>query len=295
MLPLRPAEDGSYENTADILVGGGVLGTAPGSYLANSLTEIITAGGGESSSRQVADLNNNRWYSSGVLLPDGTVLALSGADKDEVIAPGTEAAVRQAELYDPAADEWTALAMGQRDRTYHNTAMLLPDGSVLVAGHSPINALYGPSGDNSAHDAGLAANNMKDPSLEVFKPPYLFRGDRPSISFVQKGIAWTESSPAAFPLHTPDAADVEKVVLVRLPSTTHTTDADMRAVELDFEQTGESLLHVTAPPNGNVAPPGHYYLFVLSDNGEGLTPSNARIVKVSDTPDVGEAIAPMGA
>jgi hypothetical protein len=44
-----------------------------------------------------------------------------------------------------------------------------------------------------------------------------------------------------------------------------------------------------------VAPPGYYYLFLLSDNGQGPTPSNARIVRVSAAPDAnGPAPAPMG-
>jgi galactose oxidase len=91
---------------------------------------------------------------------------------------------------------------------------------------------------------------------------------------------------------TPYAADVKKVVLSRLPTTTHITDADQRSLELRFERDGNSL-RVEAPPHGNVAPPGHYYLWLLTDNGQGLTPSKARIVEVGRTIG-GEATAPMG-
>ncbi|HEU4480347.1 MAG TPA: hypothetical protein VFS18_00555, partial [Actinomycetota bacterium] len=95
LMPLKPPYD-----KAQILVAGGTLGSSPGSYVATDLTETITVKGGSASSVQGPPLNNRRWYSSGVLLPDGNVVALSGADKDEVILPGSESPVKQAELYD---------------------------------------------------------------------------------------------------------------------------------------------------------------------------------------------------
>ena len=82
-------------------------------------------------------------------------------------------------------------------------------------------------------------------------------------------------------------------MLSHLPAVTHITDADQRTVNLEFRETGGGRLSVQAPPNGNVAPAGYYYLFVLSDNGDGLTPSKARIVQVGRTMG-GEAPAPMG-
>lgn len=266
MLPLEPPYD-----RARILVAGGTLGTSPGSYVANNLAEIVTVKDGVSTSERVADLNNRRWYSSGVLLPDGTVLALSGGDKDEVIAPGTEEAVRQAELFD--GTNWIPLSSAARDRTYHNSAVLLADGRVLVGGHSPINALYGDKGQPPT--AGLA-NNLKDPSFEIFSPPYLFRGERPSIKSVPASVSWS----ANFAVETDQAENIQKVVLVRLPSTTHVTDADMRSVELEFSATSSAALTAKAPPNGKVAPPGFYYLFLLQDNGQGPTPSVAKVVRI---------------
>ncbi|MFN2525311.1 MAG: galactose oxidase-like domain-containing protein, partial [Actinomycetota bacterium] len=238
-------------------------------------------------SERVADLNNARWYSSGVLLPDGNVVALSGANRDEVLVPGSETPVTQAELFD--GEKWTPLASAARVRTYHNSAMLLPDGSILVGGHSPINTGYGPTGDNSAQ-AVTGTNNLKDPSFEIFKPPYLFRGPRPRITRVDSGIAWG----GKFEISSPDAGRVEKVVLMRLPAVTHITDADQRAVELDSRSHRPGSVTVEAPPNGKVAPPGYYYVFILTNAGQGLTPSNARIVRVGPRPDARPAPAPMG-
>ena len=80
-------------------------------------------------------LNNRRWFHDGTILPDGTVLATNGGDKDSLQMPGYEVAVRQAEIYDPATDSWKPVASAARDRHYHETATLLPDGRVLVRGH----------------------------------------------------------------------------------------------------------------------------------------------------------------
>jgi hypothetical protein len=196
--------------------------------------------------------------------------------------------VTAAELFD--GEKWVPLASAHRIRTYHNSAMLLPDGSILVGGHAPINNGYGGSGDNSTQPA-TGTNNFKDPSFEIFKPPYLFRGPRPSIAHVQEGIAWGHG----FEVRTPDASDVKKVVLTHMPAVTHITDADQRSIELGFKVDDDGTLTVEAPPSGNVAPPGYYYLFVLTDNGRGLTPSNARIVRVSGNELMAPALAPMGA
>lgn len=280
LLPLK-----APYKSAKVLIGGGTLGSSPGSYIANNFTEIVTVKKGASSSEEGPALNNRRWYSSGVLLPDGDVVALSGADRDEVILPGAETPVREAELFN--GKKWIPLDTAGRIRTYHNSAILLADGSILVGGHAPINNGYGPKGDNSTEPV-TGTNNLKDPSFEIFKPPYLFRGPRPSIAHVQRGI----DHGGSFSITTPDAGSVDKVVLSHLPTTTHIVDADQRSVELDFRHDGNSL-RVQAPPNGNVAPPGYYYLWILSDNGEGLTPSKARIVQVGRTIG-GEATAPMG-
>jgi galactose oxidase-like protein len=270
------AMDPPYDRAQLLIPGGTPLLPSPGSWLASNLTQLITVDSqGNVTQELKGNLNNRRWYSSAVTLPDGKVFLTSGADKDEVVSPGFEFPVRQPELYDPATGEWTAMAESSRDRTYHNSALLLPDGRVLVGGHSPIWTGYG-----ATHDAvpGVTANNDKDSSFEVWSPPYLFRGDRPILAQVQKGIQWGTS----FQITTPNAADISKVVLSRLPSPQHITDSDSRTLRLNFTRNG-ALLDATAPPNGIAAPPGYYYLFIL--NGDGV-PSVARIVHVGDTTDL---------
>lgn len=276
LLPLRPNAGGDYDS-AEILIGGGTLGGPPGTLLATAVTEKVTWSASNPDTvtrRQLSDMNVMRWYSSGIVLPSGEVLALSGADKDEVVEPGAENAVRQAEMWDPETETWTVLSSAERERTYHNSAVLLPDGSVLVGGHSPIVHSYG------ERHRTTNANNFKDPSFEIFKPPYLFRGDRPVI---------THAAPAkmnrngVYPIGVKGSAQDStlKVVLSRLPATTHITDADQRTVEVPIVHRGDnSVIQVKLPASGAVLPPGYYYLFLIKDNGGGPTPSHAQIVQI---------------
>jgi hypothetical protein len=270
MLTLEPPYD-----EAKLLIGGGTLGVSPGSFAATNMTEIATwsSAAAETVTRErAADLNRSRWFSSGVLAPTGEVIALSGADKDEVIDPGSGNAVMEAEMYDPETDTWALLAPGARQRTYHNTAVLLPDASILVGGHSPLPLHY-----NRDHET-LFSNNFKDPSFEIFQPPYLFRGDRPEIDEIPRRDI---RRGAQFPIETHDARNPTlEVVLSRLPATTHVTDADQRTVELPIVRRGSGAVTVRIPSNRAVLPPGPYYLFLLKDNGEGPTPSHAKIVRV---------------
>lgn len=79
-----------------------------------------------------------RWYSSGVVLPTGEVVALSGADKDEVVEPGAGERDPQSRTMGPGHREGVPLGGGGARSHLSNSAVLLPDRSILVGGHSPI-------------------------------------------------------------------------------------------------------------------------------------------------------------
>jgi hypothetical protein len=274
MLPLQPDLLGRYTK-ASFLTAGGVLNPpSPGSYLSTSdsrITTVDTERGNALSTRPTGDLNRPRWYPSGVLLPTGEVIAFSGADRDEVGAPGLEFPIRQAELWDPRTGDWRPLAEGHRPRTYHNSAALLPDGRVLIGGHAPITTLY------LRHISlpGGFAPNERDPSFELYSPPYLFRGARPRIVSAPTGPAYNATMDIV--VDRP-ATEIESVVLVRNPSQTHVTDADQRSVVLRVVARSGNRLTVATPPNGNVAPPGPYMLFVNRRTDRGPVPSVAHQV-----------------
>jgi len=239
-----------------LLTGGGAAGPAPGEAgAADSTTLTAIDVNGNVGSRSTGDLDHARSFASGVLLPDGRLLAVGGDDKG--------GAVRTPELYDPAAGQWTDVAPQSRGRGHHSSALLLPDMRVLLGG-----------GDG-------------DPSFEVWSPPYLFRGPRPVVKQVQRAVSYGES----FDITTPDADLVESVVLLRTPSPEHGNDSDQRALKLEFSRSADDTLTATAPPSGTAAPPGLYYLVINEKSLQGPVPSVARMVAVGHT-DVGEALQP---
>ena len=279
MLPMSiDPKTGAYD-TASFLSGGGVAGVTPGTYLATNSSEIstvTTSGGADTWSNQATgSLNNARWYSTAVVLPDESVMAFSGATADEVVAPGTAMPVKQAERYDPATGTWTAMATATEGRTYHNTGMLLPDGSVLVGGHSPINFMY----SREETLPGGFSNNFRDYTFEIYYPPY-WNQPRPEITSLSDEVLQYGHT---FSITTHDSTRIKKVLLVRNPAITHLVDADQRTVELPFTQTGDDL-HVQMPSNPAVLPPGPYYLFIDSGSSQGLVPSTAAQLFVQPAP-----------
>jgi len=269
-----------------IVTWGGTLGPPPGSWLpANPFTTLTTIdANGNVTNRNAGDLKHARWYSSGVLLPDGQILAVGGADKDDVVDPGAALPVNTPELYNPATTEWTEVAPHSRDRGYHNSALLLPDMRVLLGGNAPLAAHFGGSNQDQG---GPFTNNDNDPSFEIWSPPYLFRGARPTIVRAQRGVNHSET----FTITTPDAGLIESVLLIRTPSPEHVADSDQRALKLEFTRSGTHTLTATAPPSGKVAPPGSYYLVVNKKSLQGPIPSVARMVDVGRT-DLSDAPQP---
>ena len=83
-------------------------------------------------------------------------------------------------------------------------------------------------------------------------------GARPSITSAPSSISYGNT----FTCTTPDAANISSVVLVRNGTVTHAFGMDQREVEMSFT-AGSGALTVTAPPDGNIAPPGYYMLFIL--------------------------------
>jgi hypothetical protein len=274
MLPLTPNANGSYTK-ASFLTAGGVLNPpSPGSYFATSdsrITTVDTAGGKDTmTTRPTGDLAEPRWYPSGVLLPTGQVLAFNGSDRDEVAGPGVEIAVQKTELFDPRTGRWATLASSHQPRTYHNAAALLPDGRVLVGGHAPISTLYL---NDTTLPGGFAPHDGRDPSFEIYSPPYIFQGERPRIADAPDRIAYGATIEVATDVL---ASEVDSVVLVRNPSITHLIDADQRSVVLRVRSRSGNTLRLAAPPNGAVAPPGPYMLFVNRKGPKGPIPSVSR-------------------
>jgi hypothetical protein len=208
-----------------------------------------------------------RFMSDAILLPDRTVLAVGGAGtgRDDYNAnPVFEAA-----SFDSEAEFWRAMAPATVQRRYHSTALLLPDGRVVTAGSS--GGWPGPPWE-PAHPVTFEYR------LEVFTPPYLFRGPRPEITSLGS-FKWSYGTTVS--VGTDDPAAIGSVALIRAGSATHTTDMDQRYVGLEITFRGTDWVTVRTPKDATIAPPGIYLLFIVS--GTTLAeriPSTARFVEL---------------
>ena len=224
--------------TAALLPGGSKVFTAGGGASGGptATAEILDTSQAKPVWRLTAPLTYARMLANTVVLPDGRLLVIGGGRAFKYTDP-----VYVPELFDPATETWTLMAPQQASRMYHSTALLLPDGRVLSAGQD---------------------NGSLQRYGEIFSPPYLFRGARPSIA----GAPSSVSNGGTLQFTSPDAADLTSVVLIRPGSCTHEINTDQRSVPLTFTVSGTSV-SATVPTNVNVAPPGYYMLFVVNSNG----------------------------
>jgi hypothetical protein len=127
----------------------------------------------------VPSMNFARTYHTMVLLPDGNVLVTNGGPSTDAV--GVNNAIRQAELWSPATQQFSKLASMVSPRLYHSTALLLPDGRVLVAGGGRFN------GVNESTDQLNA---------EIYSPPISLMGPVPSSAQPRARFSMRRTSPS---------------------------------------------------------------------------------------------------
>jgi len=232
-----------------------------GSSVMYSPWQILIAGGSQPPTNTAEILNisgpNPTWQYTNpmafprrhlnlVLLPDDTVLAVGGTSGDgfnDMTQP-----VYAAEMWNIYTQQWTTMASQTVGRFYHSNALLLPDGRVLSAG-----------GDFAYQS-------------EIYSPPYLFKGPRPTITSAPSSVPYSQQ----FLVKTPDTSRISKVRIIRLPAVTHAFDQNQRILQMQFKATNGGL-HVQSCTDPNRCPPGHYMLFILDNNN---IPSVAKIIQI---------------
>jgi hypothetical protein len=159
------------------------------------------------------------------------------------------------EIFDPnnAAAGWRLCPAMQYKRGYHSSNILLPDGSVLMGG-------------DPAGGAG--------PTPHERYYPWYFTRPRPVIT----NSPATVNYGATFNVQTPDAAAITQVLLIRPGAVTHGFNMSQRCVGCEIPGHAGGSLQVKAPPDGNIAPPGHYLLFIINAS---RIPSEARWIRVT--------------
>jgi len=199
-------------------------------------------------------LNHGRAHHNTVQLPDRSMVTVGGGYGilNGNRRSGDASVHRNIELYDATTGQWTLGPAQDELRTYHSTALLLPDGRVMSAGDDG----FGGSSNDTA---------------EIYEPPYLFKGSRPSITSAPDAVTYGDT----FTVQT--SSDATKAVLMAPAAVTHANDMSQRNVPLEATVQPAGTLRVSAPAMPELAPPTYYMLFVLNDAG---VPSVAKFIRL---------------
>jgi hypothetical protein len=235
----------------------------------------------------LTDPSLKRVFQNLVALPTGELLITGGDEVDNYNGHGSPClSVTQAKpvlqpvIYTPhpsnpsfAGTLSPLLPAGNHDpatlksvpRLYHSLAVLLPDGSVFVAG-----------GEVVSQSNNVWPNNYAFPQFsgEVFRPAYLSLPFRPSIQTPLGEVVF--GSNFQIDVLRQPANTIDRVVLIRPAALTHHFCNDQRYVELSFQHgptqpSGglvQETLTVTAP-SYTLIEPGYAMLFVVERDSSG--------------------------
>ena len=256
----------------------------PGKRPAQSTTEIFDEDDGVGALWQAAaPMKVGRSHANSVLLPDGKVATVGGGygedSSKEFYRWLYSEEQKKVELFNPATNS-AVLGNAQAEaRTYHSTAVLLPDARVMSAGDD----INGPGGPPTGTNSDTA---------EIYSPPYLFDAGG---SLASRPVI--DQAPQSLPMGADfeivaSGATATKAVLVAPGAATHATDMSQRLVPLaDPAPRPGGRLALTLPTDRNLAPPGYYMLFTLSAAG---VPSVAKFVCIgaTGTGEIGPCVAP---
>lgn len=254
---------------AEVMVCGG----APdGAFIKSDMQKVFVEASRTCGRLKVTD-PNPVWYmelmpmprvlSDMLMLPTGDVILINGASHgtagwDDATNPNFNPV-----LYSPnekPTRRFTVLNPSKIPRMYHSSAVLSPDGRILVGGSNP-HRIYNFTADPYPTEI----------SLEAFYPPYLAKGNamlRPKISSADTTMSYNKDFSVTFnlPLYNPKAGI--SVTLITPSFTTHSFAMNQRMVVLhvvsveQLSTTGYKV-NVNGPTTATVAPPGYYMMFVV--------------------------------
>ncbi|XP_010256224.1 PREDICTED: aldehyde oxidase GLOX [Nelumbo nucifera] len=212
-----------------------------------------------------------------LLLPTGDVIIINGAcygtaGWENARDPVTKPVIYR--TYESANNQrFSVMQPSPTPRLYHSTAVLLPDGRILVGGSNP-HPIYRFTG----------AEYPTDLSLESFSPPYLAREHaetRPTIVATGEVLKYGELLTVDFTVQEYQSATALSVTIVAPSFTTHSVAMNQRLVVLRVADVSHISAHryqlkAHGPPSATIAPSGYYLLFVVHAG----IPSSAVWVKI---------------
>lgn len=214
-------------------------------------------------------LGGPRTMVEAILLLDGRVLWLNGARRGvqgfgTASVPATEALI-----YDPTSNSWSSAGTSSIPRMYHSVALMLLDGTILVARSNP-NEM--PILDMNINRSDPLRAFPTEFRVERYIPPYLL-GEKGS--FRPKNIHIESvshiNSRQAFRIRFEKAKSFKecKFYLYSNGFVTHSLHMGQTMIELQIHKwEEESKVTVTVPPI-KIAP-GPYVVFVVVDGVPGI-------------------------
>src|SRR5947207_1531176 len=254
-----------------------VMNFGGGGNPATTSTDIIDLSVPTPSYTAGPKMSTGRIEMNAVMLPNGKVLAEGGSVNNE--SPDTPG--KTADLYNPVSNTMGSAGTAAYSRLYHSTALLLPDATVMSTGSNPGN------------------RGSYEPATEIYTPSYLYDANDHLITTNRPQISGLSSSGpihygVPFSVSYASTSPISSAVLVRLGSATHASDMEQRLIGLCGATSPctafNNTLSLTTPPNGSIAPPGYYMLFLLDSAG---VPSKASFIRL--TPNSYSLAPPRGA
>ncbi|KAI7825370.1 glyoxal oxidase N-terminus-domain-containing protein [Gamsiella multidivaricata] len=254
LLPLDPAKNYAHE----VLVCGGSEAQLQHAKALQSCGRINL--NDVDPQWEMDEMPTPRLMGDAIILADGKVMMLNGCKTGYAGFRHGNDPVFTPVIYDPAAplgSRFTEWVPSNIARMYHSVAMLLPDGSVFVAG----------SNENS-EDVPFPTEYR----IENFTPPYLTTDlARPEIvSKVPEKVTYAQKVQVT--IDVKDTSKYEPEVTFMLGHkgfVTHSTHMSQRMTKLVSTQgkmEGTSITYeVEMPPNANLMPPGPHYIHALNN------------------------------
>ena len=202
-----------------------------------------------------------------LILPTGNILMINGVERGCAGWNNAENPSLEPYLYKPRktlGSRFSTLRSTKIARMYHSSAILLPDGRVLVAGSNP--------------QYGYVTEGVRYPTelrLQAFVPPYMGdqfdqrRARNLSVLYANgdEGVKYGEEFVVHFNLDKKPSN--MRFTAYMPPFNTHSISMNQRMLVLQCKSVSrpiEGLFYATleAPPSPNVAPAGYYLVTVVN-------------------------------
>lgn len=276
---LLPLSSATSWNPDIMICGGGVYQdiTSPTDPSCGRIKPLSTKPTWEMDS-----MPEGRGMVEGTLLPDGSVIWLNGCGMGAQgfgLAKNPTETVLIYQPDQPLGKRWSTGPTSTIARLYHSVALLLLDGTLMIAGSNPVSQpVLTPVPNQTPSE-----DYVTEFRVEIYTPPYLSGANankRPTgVTLSTKTL--TPGGVLNISFTAPAGNQAVKIALYHGGYVTHSLHMGHRMAFLD--NTGfvagatTQTVVATLPPNHNIVPPGPYVVYVVVDG----VPAVGQFVSVS--------------